>query len=152
MNQEQPLALSEEKNAIRLLPSGRSVVVSSEGGTEAIEIRSPGGEMEVRIALTEQGPVLQLKGAKLQIDSTDTVAVNCHDFHINAAGAIKMRSAQDIEVLGLAELKMKSAGSTWIDADFVNLNCQDRTGYHDDKAASEPPRLPEPPADECECM
>ena len=131
MTNDNPLS---RVDAPRQLPSGRSVIVSAEAGREAIEIRSANGEMEIRIALTDQGPVLQLRGARLQIDSTDTVAVNCRDFEINASNGIKLASGGDIDIVNAGETRMKTQGSTWIDADFVNLNCLDRKGYHDFEA------------------
>ena len=65
-----------------VLPSGRTVVIRADSQGEAIEVRSAGGEMELRIALTEQGPVLTLRGARLEIDAADTVAVNCRHFAV----------------------------------------------------------------------
>ncbi len=138
-------ARAAEAAVIRSLPSGRTVSVRSGGGHEEIEIRSAGGEMEVRIALTPQGPVLQLRGARLEIDSTDTVAVNCRKFEVTAADGVKIDAAGDIEVAGSGELRMKSAGQTFIDGDYVNLNCRDRTGYHDDPA-KQPPAIQQQPS------
>ena len=140
---------------LRQLPSGRTVSVRAADGREEIEIRSAGGEMEVRIALTPQGPVLQLRGARLEIDSTDTVAVNCRSFEVNAADGVKIQTAGDIDVRGAGEMRLKTSGQTFIDGDYVNLNCRERAGYHDDPATN-PPVLPEPEAvgDEsgtCEC-
>src|SRR5262249_12082466 len=42
----------------QLLPSGRSVIVKTADGREELEIRSPRGEMEVHVTLTETGPVV----------------------------------------------------------------------------------------------
>ncbi len=143
---------------LRQLPSGRTISVRAADGREEIEIRSAGGEMEVRIALTPQGPVLQLRGARLEIDSTDTVAVNCRSFEVKAADGVKIQAAGDIEVSGAGEMRMKTSGQTFIDGDYVNLNCRERTGYHDDPANT-PPSLPGPgvakpvegAAGTCEC-
>ena len=131
-----------ETSLARQLPSGRTVSVRTADGREEIEIRSAGGEMEVRIVLTPQGPVLQLRGARLEIDSTDTVAVNCRSFEVKAADGVKIQAAGDIDVSGAGELRMKTSGQTFIDGDYVNLNCLERTGYHDDPA-NNPPALPE---------
>ncbi len=149
MDQLPQKAHADATELARQLPSGRTVHVHSADGREEIEIRSPGGEMEVRIALTPQGPVLQLRGARLEIDSTDTVAVNCRSFEINAADAVKIQTAGDVDVAGAGELRMKMSGQAWIDGDYVNLNCRERAGYHDDPAVAPPPLpdLPTPTAD-----
>src|SRR5262245_13364700 len=101
------------------LPSGRTVTLRADGNAEELEIRSASGDLELSIALTEAGPVLRLRGVKLQIDSTDAVALNCREFNVNAAG----------------DVRIKSQGQTHIDAEMINLNCGDRTGYPDEETA-----------------
>ena len=44
---------------------------------ETLEVVSPDGDVEVSIRLSPEGPVLKLRGARLEIESTDVVAVNC---------------------------------------------------------------------------
>src|SRR5579859_547084 len=61
----------------RNLPSGRSVVVRVDGGKEELEVRSPNGDVEVRITLTDAGPVVSVRGARLELESPDAVSVNC---------------------------------------------------------------------------
>lgn len=128
----QVLVPSEE----RALPSGRTVVVKADGRGEVIEVRSSGGEVELRIALTNDGPVLSLSGARLEINATDTVALNCRHLAVRATEGVSMEAGGDIA--------LKSAGDTFIDGKLVKLNCLDRTGYPDDPAPSDTPRLPEP--------
>lgn len=115
----------------RRLPSGRSVLVRADERGERVEIRSPGGELELRIALTESGPVLTLRGARLEIDSTDTVAVNCRRFELNTTEGVALKAAGDIDLRSAAEFRLKTQGDTWIDGKMVMLNCKDRTGYPD---------------------
>ena len=43
------------------LRDGRKLVVSEQGGDQLVEIRSESGMLEVRIRLTEEGPVLQME-------------------------------------------------------------------------------------------
>src|SRR5262245_44686326 len=49
------------------LRDGRKLVVSEVGGDQLVEIRSDSGLVEVRIRLTEQGPVLQMESVRLQL-------------------------------------------------------------------------------------
>ena len=51
----------------RDLPSGRHVVLSVADGVEQLEVRSPAGAVEVRIELTDRGPVVKLSAAELQL-------------------------------------------------------------------------------------
>jgi hypothetical protein len=118
------------------LPSGRTVVVRADERGEAIEVRSAAGEMELRIALTEQGPVLTLRGARLEIDAADTVAVNCRHFAVRTTDGVVLDAAGGIAMNSGAETRLRSAGDTYIDGRLVNLNCLDRTGYPDDPAGA----------------
>ena len=125
-----------------VLPSGRTVVIRADGRGEAIEVRSAAGEMELRIALTDQGPVLSLRGARLEIDAADTVAVNCRQFEVRTTGGVMFDAAGDIALRSGAATHLRSAGDTNIDGQLVKLNCQDRGEYPD---APAPEALPAPP-------
>lgn len=126
----------------RILPSGRTLVVKTDGRTEEIEIRSSGGEIEIRIALTKQGPVLSLSGARLEINATDTVVVNCKQFAVRATEGVLLDAAGNVEVRSGNEIKLRSAADTSIDGKLVKLNCLDRTEYPDDPNAVDVPELP----------
>jgi hypothetical protein len=118
------------------LPSGRQIVVRIEETTERLEIRSPQGDVEVSLELTDRGPVLKLSGVRLDIHATDTVALNCKDFRIRTSETFAVDSGGRVE--------FKSRGDTSIDANWLNLNCVERagSGYHDD------PELPSAGDDE----
>ena len=63
----------EETEAARelYLREGRTLSVKQEGGQDLVEIRSASGMVEVRIKLTEEGPVLQMEAARLQLKATE---------------------------------------------------------------------------------
>jgi len=113
------------------LPSGTTLSVRSDPRGESIHVRSAGGKVEVSIRMTDAGPVLSLKGVRLEIEAADTIAVNCREFAVNASEAVRVRSAGDVQVQSDAEIRLRSSGQTFVDGDYVNLNCLDRTGYHD---------------------
>jgi hypothetical protein len=116
--------------AIRL-PSGTTVDVRTDPTGESITVRSAAGTIDLTIRITDQGPVLSLKGIRLEIEAADAVAVNCREFAVTASEGMRLTSGADLAIASGAEIRMKSAGSTFVDADVVNLNCLDRTGYHD---------------------
>ena len=69
--------------------------------------------------------------------SPERVALRCRQFDVETESGVSLRAAGDIELQSEAEIRTKTAGSTWIDGDYVNLNCRERTGYHDDPALAE---------------
>jgi hypothetical protein len=58
------------------LQGGRKLVVSRDGDAQLVEIRSDSGMVEVRIALTEQGPVLQMQSVRLAIKASESVEID----------------------------------------------------------------------------
>ena len=60
----------------RSLPSGRSVVVKVTKAGEELQVRSPSGEVEVRITLGDNGPVVHLSGGRLELEALDTIALD----------------------------------------------------------------------------
>jgi len=120
-----------------VLPSGRTFAVESTAGEERLEIRSAGGNVEISIALTDAGPVVRVNGASLQIKSTDEISVQCKKLNLQTEEELSIRTSGKFNVLTDTEISMKSGGQSFFDADYVNLNCRDRTGYHDAGEAPE---------------
>ncbi len=139
------------------LPSGRTLNVAAGPDGEHIEIRAASGQLEVRISLTPDGPVLSLSGAKLEINASDTIAVNCKDLSINTAGSFNVVSSGTVGVRAQGDMKMKAMGNTDIDAQLINLNGGDRSEYNDAalpvfEVLTPPAPLPPPAAgDDCGC-
>ena len=115
----------EDGSAVQVvgLRSGATVSVHTDVRGETIVLRSAGGSVDLSIRITDQGPVLTLKGVRLEIEATEELAVRCREFSVDARDGVRLTSGGDVQV--------RSQGQTFIDGDFVNLNCQDRTGYHD---------------------
>lgn len=106
----------------RQLPSGRSVVVKVVGDTEELEIRSPQGEVEVHITLTETGPVVKLSGARLELTSPAGVAINCPKFEVNATESMHLHADAEVKITG-HNLRVKTVDETRINSKPIRLNC-----------------------------
>ena len=113
------------------LPSGRTVAVNAADGEERLEIRGVGGEVEVSIALTDDGPVVRLTGANLQISSTETVALNCKRLELTTSEDLAIRTGGSLAVQSANEIRMKSAQQTFLDADYVNDHLDELAGNED---------------------
>jgi len=73
-----------------VLPSGRSISMQVDGQGEYLEVRSPGGEVEVRIDFTPEGPSVKLRCAQLELASTGDIAMNCRNFSVQTSEDVKM--------------------------------------------------------------
>jgi hypothetical protein len=67
------------------LASGRSLEITGEAAGERIQVRSAEGDILVSIRLTDEGPVLSLAAASLEIAAAKTLALSCETLRIQAA-------------------------------------------------------------------
>ena len=105
----------------RNLPSGRSVVVRVDGGKEELEVRSPDGDVEVRITLTDAGPVISLRGARLELEATDAVSVRCRQFEVNTSEGTTLASAGPVRIDG-QELNVETEDDIRLKGKLIHLN------------------------------
>lgn len=138
-----PTHASHSTVSQRDLPSGRSVVVRVDGVQEQIELRSAEGAVEVRIVMTDDGPVVSLTGGRLEVNTPDTVAFNCKNFEVNASEKAHIASGGPVRVTG-QELRVLTDNDVHLNGAFIRLNCPDslesdpeRSADADDQAAGE---------------
>jgi hypothetical protein len=105
----------------RRLPSGRSLVLRIDGAGEEIEIRSARGELDLRITLTDAGPVVSLRGARLEVESPD-VAFRCRTFDVQATEALTLASEREVRVVA-DEVRMETQRDIHLNGAFIRLNC-----------------------------
>jgi hypothetical protein len=85
------------------LRDGRKIVIGDHD--RLVEIRSESGLVELRIRLTEQGPVLQLEGVRLALSASEAVEIAAPRVAITATeqlelagGDVVVRGEQDVEI------------------------------------------------------
>jgi hypothetical protein len=83
-----------------VLQHGRVLTVQPAGDGELVEIRSVSGALELRIQLTEDGPVLQLEGARISLKAAESVDVECKTFHVSADADVRIEAKGDVYVQG----------------------------------------------------
>lgn len=115
------MAESELVPVVQRLPSGRSVVVSATAAGERLAVCGPEGGVEVEIALTPNGPVVRVHGAKLEVTAAADVSIACDKFHVTAT-----------------EMRVRTEKSIHLNGETVRLNCTEDV---------DPPALP--PAHDC---
>ncbi|QDU62635.1 hypothetical protein Pan216_35020 [Planctomycetes bacterium Pan216] len=108
----------------RPLPSGRTLAVRLNDSQEQIEVVSPQGEVEVRIVMTDEGPVVKLCGVRLEIEAEETVAVNCRNFEVNAEERAAIVSGGPVRVTG-DEMRVRTRQDVHMNGAFIRLNCPD---------------------------
>jgi hypothetical protein len=111
--QETAMAPAQRPDA-RTLPSGRSVTLRVGPDNEEIEIRSREGMVEVQITLTEQGPVVRLRAARLELAAAQEMRLECDRLTVHAREAAAVDSG--------GELRLRSEQDTHINGRMIYLN------------------------------
>jgi hypothetical protein len=74
------------------LKGGKKLVVSEQGGDQLVEIRSESGMLELRIKLTEQGPVLQMESVRMQLKASEAVEI--------ASNRVEIKGSEQVAIEG----------------------------------------------------
>jgi phage gp45-like len=82
------------------LRNGRKLVIGEHGNDQLVEIRSESGMLELRILLTEQGPVLQMESARLSLKASESVEIESKSVAIKASETVDVNAAGDVVVIG----------------------------------------------------
>jgi hypothetical protein len=104
------------------LDRGRTLDIAKVGLTQVLEIRAESGQLELRVRLTEDGPVLQLDGAKIAVTAEDTVAVKCKTFTVESTEATVIQSHGEMKIKSEGELEVDSPSDIKIRGKMIYLN------------------------------
>lgn len=88
------------------LREGRTLSIEDAGANELLEIRSSSGQLELRIKLTEDGPVLQMESAKLQLKATESVEIAAKRVEITATETLQLKSENEIKADAEGEVRV----------------------------------------------
>src|SRR5262249_60262919 len=98
---KEQLKLQAEEAADRrevYLREGRTLSIESLGSDELVEVRSSSGLVELRIRLTEEGPVLQMESARLQLKASEAVEIESRRVEIKATESVQLESDNENKV------------------------------------------------------
>lgn len=104
------------------LDSGRQVVVESIEKEELIQIIEPKGEVVMSIRMTDSGPVVTVRGAHLELKSTETITLNAKKIEIRAEEEATVASKGSLEVASSKKMDIHSNGEIRIDGKMIHLN------------------------------
>src|SRR3954471_4574552 len=82
------------------LRDGRKLVVSEQAGEQLVEIRNEAGLLEVRIRLTEEGPVLQMESARLSLKASESVQIESKRVEIRSSEEMTLTAQGDLVAIG----------------------------------------------------
>ena|SRR5687767_12371907 len=106
LKQETPETTTEDTREL-YLRDGRKVVVSETGADQLVEIRSESGMLELRIKLTEEGPVLQMEAVRMQLKATESVEIESKRVAITATEQVAV-NAENVSVDADKDVRVRS--------------------------------------------
>ena len=88
------------------LRDGKTLSVETTGSDELVEIRSSSGMVELRIKLTEEGPVLQMESVRLHLKASEAVEIESKRVEIKATETLQLASENEIKVDAEGEVRV----------------------------------------------
>lgn len=111
----------------RPLPSGRMLVVRVGEEGEQLEVRDREGGLELSINLTEAGPVVRIRAARIALESPETISLQCRRFEVETTEAVQLRSEGAVEI-GAQEVRVRTKDDVHLDGAMIRLNCDPPPG------------------------
>ena len=113
----------EHVEKIRMqLDSGRQILVHSGEKEELIEIAAPGGEIILKVRMTDDGPVISVRGAHLELKSTETIALKAKQIKIQAEEKAVVESKGSLEIDSSKKMAIHSNDDICIAGKIIHLN------------------------------
>jgi hypothetical protein len=88
------------------LRDGKTLSVETTGSDELVEIRSSSGQVELRIKLTEEGPVLQMESVRLQLKASEAVEIESKRIELKATETLQLSSDNEVKVDAEGEVRV----------------------------------------------
>src|SRR5262245_16332416 len=117
--QTQTEEVSDEREVY--LRDGRKLVIGEHDGNQLVEIRSESGMVELRIKLTEEGPVLQVESARLSLKASEAVEIESRRVEIRATEQLALEGGE-VEVKAEQDVEVKSEGDVKVTGSKIFLN------------------------------
>jgi hypothetical protein len=118
--EEQVDEQSEERQLY--LDHGRTLAVGADGLEQVLEIRAASGRVELRIKMTEEGPVLQAEGLKLSVKAAESLDLECKTLKIAASEGVELATAGPMTIASEGEMKIESKADVKVVGECIYLN------------------------------
>jgi hypothetical protein len=124
---------SERAGVVHPLGHGRSLALvpaqdaGAAGAAETIEIRSQGGMLELRIRITDIGPVLEMEGIRLAVTAAESIEMKSRRVVVEAEESLTLASRGQAELLAQGTIQVRTSEYLGLDGKLVGLRSDERT-------------------------
>jgi hypothetical protein len=117
-----PSEAAEDTQKQMQLASGRRIVVEASGKDDLIEILDPGGTLNVAVRLTEEGPVISVRGTRLELKAVETMTLEAKRIHIAAEEETIVKSHGKMDLDSSREMSIQSDDDIRVSGKIIHLN------------------------------
>jgi hypothetical protein len=110
-----------ESHELELRP-GRTLTVASAGDDGVVEIHGPSGELELRIRMTDKGPVLELETLRLSLRAAESIDIEAKELNVSTERSLGLSSQGEIRLTGKADVRVDADGEVHVTGDMIYLN------------------------------
>lgn len=104
------------------LQHARTLTVTPAEDHDLIEIHGGGGQVELRVKLTPDGPVLQMESIRLSLKSSEAVSVECKTFEVRSTESVDIHSDGGMQLSGQADVRVNANGDVIVTGEKIYLN------------------------------
>ena len=116
-------SITEKDKEIQVeLDSGRKIMVSPGEEEELLEVVDPKGEVILTIRLTDEGPVITIKGARLELKSTEAIDIEAKKIRIRAEEEAVVESGGLLNIDSIKKMDISSKDDIRIEGKMIRLN------------------------------
>lgn len=121
----QPAA--ERAGIVHPLGHGRSLALVPQGNDSTVEIRAESGTLELRIRITDAGPVLEMQGVRLALTATESIEMKSPRVLVEAEDSLTLASRGQAQLLARDRLQVRTSEYLGLDGKLVGLRSEERT-------------------------
>ena len=114
-------AALDKKKRMRL-DSGRQIIVHSDEKEELIQIAEPEGEIVMTVRMTDAGPVVTVRGAHLELKSTESITLEAKKITIHAQEEAVVESEGRLEIDSAKKMDIHSDNEIRVEGKMIHLN------------------------------
>jgi hypothetical protein len=104
------------------LPSGRQLAIRIDGDREQLVLVGLDGAVELQVVLTEDGPVLRMPSARVELAGADELHLAARRLHLQGEESVKVSSGGTVEVDSVGETNFTAEDDMHLKGKIIYLN------------------------------
>lgn len=120
-------AEAERADIVHALGHGRSLALVPQGNDSTVEIRAENGMLELRIRVTDAGPVLEMQGVRLALTATESIEMKAPRVMVEAGESLTLTSRGEARLLAKDRIQVRTPEYLGLDGKLVGLRSEERT-------------------------